>query len=158
MPRGRRLPALLGAAAATAIAVTLAAPESGTAQLPTTCRGAVCNASLSVDTAPVTWQSPETFYPNNERVFASPVSGLRPLTLRRSFGPGQCKHRFRGAGMSVVLKACGSQTPLRVRAFRLKLGSSSLRISYTAQMMLDDSTSSPPAGSSGAMTPISARR
>ena len=148
--------AALLAACALLTTVAALAPSTGTAQLPTACRGALCTASLSVGTTTVAWQSPETFYPNNERVYASPSAGLRQLTLRSSFGPGRCKHRFRGAGLSVILKACGTQTPLRVRAVRLKSGSTALRLSYTAEMLLGDAPEDPPQGVSGLLKPITA--
>lgn len=105
--------------------------------MPAECRNAACVQTLSVGQTPTAWISPQLFYPNNEEVFAAPAVGAITLAEVRVYGPGLCRHRFVGAATTVVIKACGSQTPLRVRALRTKRSVRTVRISYAARPLLD---------------------
>ena len=136
-------------AAIVAIAAALTASDAGAA-MPAECRNVSCAGTLSVGRAPVLWNSPQVFYPNNERVFAAAAVGATALSEVRVYGPALCRHRFVGAGTTVVIKACGSQTPIWVRALRQRRGARPVRISYAARPMLDadSGTVAPPAAPS----------
>lgn len=102
---------------------------------------------LSVGGTAVKWASPESFYPNNEQVWAGLATQGRSLALTRSYGPEMCKHSFFGGGISAVVKACGDQTTtVRVRAVRLKEGTRPLLVSYTAIPNFDGQAAPPPSG------------
>jgi hypothetical protein len=146
--RFRRVVALGAAVAALAVA---ASPGSAAASPSGECREVACTGSAGVGRTAVTWTSPQVFYPNNEEVFAAPVVGTLTLSEVRVYGPALCRHRFVGASMTVVIKACGAQTPLRVRAWRRKPGTRSLAITYAARPILGDpgpapAAAPPPAG------------
>jgi hypothetical protein len=137
--RFRRVVALGAAVAALAVA----SPGSAAASPAGECREVACSGSAGVGRAPVTWTSPQVFYPNNEEVFAAPVVGTLTLSEVRVYGPALCRHRFVGASMTVVIKACGAETPLRVRAWRRKAGTRSVRINYAARPILGDPAPAP---------------
>jgi hypothetical protein len=111
-------------------------PATTSADPPSECRDVVCAGSVQVGRNPVVWSSPQLFYPNNEDIFANPSVGGQALSEVRQYGPALCRHRFFGAGMVVVVKACAPQTPVRVRAQRLKRGGRKLDVSYSARPML----------------------
>ena len=97
------------------------------------CRDQLCAGAVKVGTMPVTWSSPEVFYPNNEDVYAGVFVGPRPLAEVRRYGPALCRHRFAGARISVVVKACLSETSLLVRATSARKNLKLVRISYAAR-------------------------
>jgi hypothetical protein len=78
------------------------------------------------------WSSPQLFFPDGEQVLAKFVAGKTEATLISSYGSELCKHRFYGAAMSLLVKACGDQAQISVRAVRLKRGLRRLTITYAA--------------------------
>lgn len=144
-------PRRIGAAAvsiAVAATASLLAPGPGSASAPVDCREVTCATSFTVGGRTVKWASPEVFYPNNERVFAHLATERGPLALIRSHGAERCKHRLFGNGISALVKACGSLSPLRVRAVRLKRGALSLSIVYSASAAMDGAPAPPVQGAS----------
>jgi hypothetical protein len=139
--RFRTAAALCAAAAALAVAL----PGSASASPSGECRDVTCAGTVAVGSMTETWTSPQVFYPYNEEVYATAFVGRMPLNEVRVYGPGLCRHRFVGASMTVVIKACGAQTPLRVRAFRRKAGVRNLRVTYAARPILGDPAEPAPA-------------
>lgn len=133
-PIAKRLLAPL--AAAIALLGLSALPAAASAEPPSDCRDALCASTLQIGAVEARWRTPEVFYPHNEDVYAAVHVGARALPEVRSYGPALCRHRFGTAGMTVVVKACGGQTGLRVRAMRSKPGTRILRISYAAHPLL----------------------
>lgn len=153
----RRLGALAAFAAAFAV-LTLLAPRAGSGSTPVDCREVTCSTSFMVGERVVKWASPETFYPNNERVFADLSTDRGSLTLIQSYGAEHCKHRFFGGGISALVKTCGPYSSLRVRAVRLKSGARPLSIVYSASAAMDGSPAPPSQGAAFAspqLKPIS---
>jgi hypothetical protein len=97
------------------------------------CRDQLCAGAVRVEALPVTWSSPELFYPNNEDLFAGVYIGTRPLAEVRAYGPALCRHRFTGARISVVIKACTPETTLRVLAKSRRKNTKMIRIFYAAR-------------------------
>jgi hypothetical protein len=136
---GRRLASLAGAVAALAVTVTLAlsvgsadgAPTGG-ASPSSPCREVTCTVSFAVGSKVKRWTSPQLFFPANEQIMAKFVTGKAQATLLKSYGAELCKHRFYGAATTILVKACGLQTQVRVRAVRLKRGLRRLSITYAA--------------------------
>lgn len=60
----------------------------------------------------------------------------RRLRLLERWGPQQCRAASRGSGIIALVKACGSQTPLRLRAYRLKRKRLKLVVAYRATPVL----------------------
>jgi hypothetical protein len=127
---------LAKAIAAAVLAVALAGPAEAPAAPPSDCRDQLCVAAVDVGAVEALWRSPETFYPNNEDVFASVHLGRRPLSAVRSYGPALCRHRFAAPGTTVVIKACGPGAQLVVRARRSKAGIGRVRIAYAAHPLI----------------------
>jgi hypothetical protein len=144
LPSSNRFRSAAALCAATA-ALAVALPGSAQASPQGECREVTCAGTVAVGSMTETWTSPQTFYPNNEEVYASAFVGTMALNEVRVYGPGLCRHRFAGASMTVVIKACGAQTPLRVRAFRRKAGIRNLRITYAARPIIGDPAEPDPA-------------
>jgi hypothetical protein len=144
----RRRNGAVCAFAAAFAALALLAPQAGSGSAPIECREVTCSTSYMVGERAVKWASPQVFYPNNERVFADLSTDRGPMTLIRSYGAEGCKHLFFGSGISALVKACGSYTPLRVRALRLKRGTRPLSIVYSASAAMDGAPAAPAPGAS----------
>jgi hypothetical protein len=142
--RPRHLVPLLAVSTVCSLAAPAAAPAQTPSEPPSACRNTVCATTLQVGAKPVRWSAPEVFYPNNEDVFAGVVSRTKAIAEVRRFGPGLCRHGFKGAGVSVVIKACGPQAMLRVRAVRVKRGVRALSLSYVARPVLDSYSEAQP--------------
>jgi hypothetical protein len=127
--------------ASAAFAATLLVPASAgpaEAMPDAACRIVACTTTLMVDEEPVRWASIEWFYPNNEDLGVTLVAGGRTLRLASSGGVGGCRQSYRGAGLGVTVRACGSETPLLLRAKRRKpTGISDLTVTYLAVPFLD---------------------
>jgi hypothetical protein len=130
----------------------LLAGEAGAqspADPPVACRNAPCTATLQIGATPVHWRAPETFYPNNEDVFAGAVSSTKKVAEVRRSGPGLCRHNFKGrGGIRLIIRACGSETTLRVSAVRLRPGIRTVTLTYAARPMLDSYSEAEPASAS----------
>lgn len=136
---GRRLASLAGAVSALAVTVTLALSVGSAAGAPTggaspssPCREVTCTVNIAVGSKVKRWTSPQLFFPANEQVLAKFASGRTQATLLKSYGAELCKHRFYGAATSILVKACGLQTQVTLRAVRLKRGLRRLTITYAA--------------------------
>jgi hypothetical protein len=113
---------------------------------PVACRNAPCTATLQIGATPVHWRAPETFYPNNEDVFAGAVSSTKKVAEVRRSGPGLCRHTFKGRdGVRLVIKACGPEATLRVNAVRRRPGIRTVTLSYSARPVMDSYTKAQPA-------------
>jgi hypothetical protein len=130
-------PSLRARFAASVLALACAIPllfADGAASTPGgDCREKLCVGSVQVGTVPVTWTSPELFYPNNEDLFAAVYVGTRELAEVRAYGPALCRHRFNGARIGVVVKACTPETALRVRAISRRKNTKLIRVIYAAR-------------------------
>jgi hypothetical protein len=144
----RRRHGALCAFAAAFASLALLAPQAGSGSAPVECREVTCSTSFMVGERSVKWSSPQVFYPNNERVFADLTTDRGPMTLVQSYGAEGCKHRFFGSGVSALVAACGSNSSLRVRAFRVKRGARPLSIVYSASAAMDGAPESPTTGAS----------
>jgi len=140
-------PILVKGLVAAILAIALAAPAAAPASPPSDCRDQLCFGAVNVGAVEAVWRSPETFYPNNEDLFASIHVGRRPLVAVRSYGPALCRHRFAAPGTTVVVKACGAGAQMVARASRTKAGIGRIRIAYAARPMIAGDSA---AGGSGA--------
>src|SRR5688500_14162882 len=122
------LATLLGAAALAAAQGALASPGSA-------CREVICSGGAAAGPVASSWASPQSFYPNNEDLFASVKLGNRALPEVRRYGPALCRHRFVGASTTVVIKACAPAGPVRARAVRSRRPVRNLWIYYTARQI-----------------------
>jgi hypothetical protein len=101
------------------------------------CRLAACSVTLTVDEAPVRWNSVELFYPNNEDVVVTPSVAGRTLRLSSSGGVEGCRQSYRGMGLVATVRVCGTETPVRIRAKRRRPGMVDLVITYQAAPFMD---------------------
>jgi hypothetical protein len=126
---------LRAAAAALGLACALALLTAATAAATPSrsCRDQLCTGAVRVGTMPVSWASPELFYPNNEDLFAAVHVGPRPLPEVRAYGPALCRHQFAGSRINVVIKACTPETTLRVRATSRRKNTKLVTVSYAAR-------------------------
>ena len=116
---------LAPAAAGMLLSISLA----GAADPSAPCRVSPCRAEMRVGPDEVRWRSVESFYPANERVKAVLRARGRRLRLLERWGP-------RGSGIVAVVKACGPETPVRVRAYRLKRRAVKLVVAYRASPVM----------------------
>jgi hypothetical protein len=132
-PRGlpRPTPLLIAGLACLALLGT-AVPAVVRAHPDDPCRLSACEVRLKVGEDETKWRSIETFYPFNEQVVVTLKARGRPLTAVETWGPGGCRTAYNGSGIVAVAKACGSQTPLRVRAYRMKRKRTKLVVAYRA--------------------------
>jgi hypothetical protein len=119
-----------------AAGMLLSAPLAGAADPSAPCRVSPCRAEMKVGTDEVRWRSVESFYPANERVKAVLSARGRRLRLLERWGPEGCRGAYRGSGIVAVVKACGAETPLRVRSYRLKRRAVKLVVAYRATPMM----------------------
>jgi len=143
---GRRLASLAGAVVALAVTVALAIPgttadgaSTGGASPNSPCREVTCTVSFAIGSKVKRWTSPQLFFPANEQVLGKFVAGKEQATLLKSYGADLCKHRFFGAATTILVKACGLQTQVSVRAVRLKRGLRRLTITYAADPYMGES-------------------
>jgi hypothetical protein len=134
--RRRILRRALGAAFAASLLAAGSAGPAG-AMPEDSCRVAACNATLTVDAATVRWASIELFYPNNEDVVVTLTAADRVLRLASSGGVNGCRQSYRGGGMGVTVRVCGTATPLRIRAKRRHPGMTDLAVTYQATPFFD---------------------
>jgi hypothetical protein len=122
------------------VTVALAVPgdradgaSTGGASPSSPCREVTCTVSFAVGSKVRRWTSPELFFPANEQVMARFRASKTDATLLKSYGAKLCKHRFYGGAMSILVKACGLQAQIFMRAVRLKRGLRRLSITYAAE-------------------------
>jgi hypothetical protein len=134
-----RLRALRRAAVAAFAGTLLAAGSAGPAgAMPEDpCRVSSCSTTLTVDDAPVRWNSVELFYPYNEDVAVTLSVAGRALRVASSGGVDGCRQSYRGSGLVATVRVCGSETPVRVRAKRRRVGMVDLAIVYQAAPFMD---------------------
>jgi hypothetical protein len=114
----------------------LLTPFAGAADPSAPCRVSPCRAELKVGPDEVRWRSVESFYPANERVKTVLSARGRRLRLLERWGPEGCRRANRGSGIVAVVKACGPETPVRVRAYRLKRRAVKLVVAYRASPVM----------------------
>ncbi len=123
---------LIAAAGAT-LALAIAAPAAlGGADPTAPCRTTACKAEMKVGADELKWRSIENFYPQNEELAATLTARGRKLRVLETWGPDGCRSAYRGSGVVAVVKACGEETPLRIRAYRMKRKRVKLVVSYRA--------------------------
>jgi hypothetical protein len=118
------------------VGVLLSTPFAGAADPSAPCRVSPCRAEMKVGPDELRWRSVETFYPANERLKAVLSARGRRLRLVERWGPERCRGAYRGSGIVAVVKACGPETPVRVRAYRLKRRAVKLVVAYRATPMI----------------------
>jgi hypothetical protein len=101
------------------------------------CRVTPCSATLTVDEAPVRWNSVELFYPQNEDVVVTLSVAGRTLRQSSSGGVDGCRRSYRGAGLVATVRVCDTETPVRIRAKRRRRGMVDLAIVYQAAPFMD---------------------
>ena len=139
--RARRALSLAAAAAAVALAFP-GTVSAGANPDSSPCRPVNCKASVAVSAWSASWRSAEYFYPHNETILAKLMIGPKPLKMVSSWGPGGCRHLFQGSKVEATVKACGSVTPLHIRAVREYPLAVTMRIVYRADPALDGNPAS----------------
>jgi hypothetical protein len=124
--------ALIVAAGATLVLAIATPAALGGADPAAPCRATACWAEMKVGEDELKWRSIENFYPHNEELAATLTARGRNLRVLETWGPEGCRSAYRGSGIVAVVKACGEETPLRIRAYRMKRKRVKLVVSYKA--------------------------